>query len=295
MIPNKINDWTFDIILNLLKQGYYECEYFDFKEMLPHKNDSTGKSRLTKACGAFANQNGGFLIYGIKDDKLVQPEQRIVGIDNSIDFPEQFGNYPLKLNPSVQWEFLNPPIKLESGNLVHVIEIKTSLLKPVGYEDGEKGWFFSKRTNKGDELMSYEEIKLNFMNFYEKKIKLQLLLSELNTIERNCKELNISDERISTHFSLVKFNLKIVETVLSDTYTILYNEIELIGSLDNLRSTCHIVNNKIDLFLSSVMLPMTNKNEIVKSHNEFIKNKIPSVLRDSTDCIGLLETFLVKN
>ena len=86
------------------------------------------------------------------------------------------------------------------------------------------------------------------MNFYEKKIKLQLLLSELTTIQRNCTELNISNEQISSHYSLVKFNLKIIETVLSDTYTILYNETELIGCLDNLRSACQFSNNKIDLF-----------------------------------------------
>ena len=170
MIPKRINEWSIEVILTLLRQGYQECEYFDFKEMLPHKNDDKGKNRLIRACGAFANQNGGYLVFGIKDNKSIQAELRIVGIDRSIDFPEKFGNYPLKLNPSVQWEFLNPPIKLENGNFIHIIEIKPSLFKPVAFEETEKGWFFPKRTNKGDELMSYEEIKLNFMNFYEKKI-----------------------------------------------------------------------------------------------------------------------------
>ena len=295
MIPKKLNEWNIEVILTLLRQGYHECEYFDFKEMLPHKNDERGKNRLIRACGAFANQNGGYLVYGITDAKTIQPELRIVGVNSSIDFPEQFGNYPLKLNPSVQWEFLNPPIKLTNGNFVHIIEIKPSLFKPVAYEEIEKGWFFSKRTNKGDELMSYEEIKLNFMNFYEKKIKLQLLLSELNNIRRNCNELNISQEQISTHYSLVKFNLKIIETVLSDTYTILYNEHDLIGALDSLRSTCQIANNKIDLFLASVMLPLSNKNETIKSHNEFINDKIPAVIINSTICIELLNKFLEAN
>lgn len=295
MIPKKIDDWNIEVILTLLRQGYYESEYFDFKEMLPSKNDDRGKSRLVKACGAFANQNGGFLVFGIRDDKSLQPEQRIIGIDNSIDFPEHFGNYPQRLSPSVQWEFLNPPINLTNGKVVHVIEIKPSLFKPVAYTENEKGWFFSKRTNKGDELMSYEEIKLNFMNFYEKKIKLQLLLSELTTIQRNCIELNISEEQIASHYSLVKFNLKILETVLSDTYTILYNETELIGHLNNLRSICQITNNKIDLFLSSVMLPLTNKNETVQSHNEFIKDQIPNILTTSTACVVLLTSFLLKN
>ncbi|MCZ8355460.1 MAG: ATP-binding protein [Cyclobacteriaceae bacterium] len=295
MIPKELRDWNYGVILKLLKQGYYESELFDFKEMLPQKNDERGKNRLVKICCAFANHDGGFLVFGIKDDKLTVPEKRIIGIDKSIDFPEQFGNYPRRLTPAIQWDFLNPPIKLDDGRLIHVIEIKPNLLKPVGYEESEKGWFFSKRTNKGDELMSYEEIKLNFMNFYEKKIKLQLLLSELESIKINCSSLIFTEDQMSTHYSLVKFNLSVIETILSDTFTILYTETELMIALNKLRNKCEIVNRSIEIFHSKLVLPRTDLNEILKDHNGFINIDVPKVLVLATKCSDLLIKFIKNN
>lgn len=55
-------------------------------------------------------------------------------------------------------EFKNPPIVLTTGRLVHVVYIPPSFLAPHAVEtDG--GFVFPKRTNKGTELMSIEEIR----------------------------------------------------------------------------------------------------------------------------------------
>jgi predicted HTH transcriptional regulator len=44
-------------------------EGFDFKAMLPHSKDTEGKGRLRRDVAAFANSNGGFLVFGVKDNK----------------------------------------------------------------------------------------------------------------------------------------------------------------------------------------------------------------------------------
>ena len=154
MVPTKLEEWTIPALEALLAQGYYEPEVFDYKEMLPYPNDKDGKRRLVKACCAFANSSGGFLVFGIHDDKSKAPADRIIGIDPSIDFPVQFGNYPTKCSPTVSWEFLNPPLSLVNGNKVHVIFIPRSWSAPHCFEDPERaGWLsFAKRTNKGDEV-----------------------------------------------------------------------------------------------------------------------------------------------
>lgn len=72
----------------------FESESLDYKEALPHPNDATGKDRLRHACCAFANSDGGFLVFGIANDKTKSPEDRLIGLDKNFDFPEQFGNYP---------------------------------------------------------------------------------------------------------------------------------------------------------------------------------------------------------
>lgn len=290
MIPKKLSDWNLDTIKLLLEQGYYECEFFDFKEMLPPSQDAVGKIRLTKACCAFANKNdGGFLVFGISDKKNLPADQRLVGIDAALDFPEQFGNYPIKCTPSVEWEFLNPPLKLPNSKVIHVIHIKQSFLAPVGFEDVSKGWFFPKRTNKGDELMTYNEIKLYFMNFYEKRIKLQLLLAELETIKSASTDLIIPDNQLASNYSLVKYDLRVLESVLSDTYTVLHNELDLIKNLNLIRSTCMLVNNKMAIYHSSAMLPLSNRDVVNRTHNMWVNLRVNKIIPQVDACIEILK------
>jgi len=53
MIPNTINEWNIAHIEQLLVQGMFENDRFDFKEMLPHKASASDKLRLVKACASF--------------------------------------------------------------------------------------------------------------------------------------------------------------------------------------------------------------------------------------------------
>ncbi len=114
MMPKSLTEWSIPAITNLLIQGYYETEFFDFKETPPHSKNEADKTRLYKSCCAFANSSGGFLIFGVKDDRSLSPKDRLVGIDQAFDLPELFGSYPKNCNPSITWNFLNPPLRLAS-------------------------------------------------------------------------------------------------------------------------------------------------------------------------------------
>jgi predicted HTH transcriptional regulator len=67
--PTALQDWTLDYITSLLTQGAFEPDSFDFKETLPHSKNASDKLHLRKTIAAFANSGGGFLIYGIKEDR----------------------------------------------------------------------------------------------------------------------------------------------------------------------------------------------------------------------------------
>ncbi len=110
MIPKSLTEWSIPAITNLLIQGYYETEFFDFKEMLPHSKDEAGRIRLSKSCCAFANSSGGFLIFGVKNGVSLSITDRLVGIDPAHDFLEHFGSYPRTCNPSIPWSFQNDAI-----------------------------------------------------------------------------------------------------------------------------------------------------------------------------------------
>jgi len=68
MVPDRLEDWTIKRVEQLAARGVYESDSFDLKEMLPARPDDSGKFRLKKACAAFANSAGGFLVFGVTND-----------------------------------------------------------------------------------------------------------------------------------------------------------------------------------------------------------------------------------
>ncbi len=175
MIPKALEEWTLDTISQLLTGGYKEAESFDFKESLPEKSNHKQKLDLAKDCCAFANSSGGFLVFGVSDDISVSVEERLKGI-TAKEFLTDFGNYPSQCTPSVKWNYKNPPIPLENGNTIYVIEILKSWDAPHCYEDNHKfvanQWYcLPKRTNKGNEHMSYEEVRMSFSSILRKTVE----------------------------------------------------------------------------------------------------------------------------
>jgi len=180
-------------IRQLLDDGYSESETFDFKEALPQPSDESGKQRLTKACAAFANSVGGFLVFGVRNNTdsnghVIPADQRLVGLPAGVDLPENFGNYPLKCTPSVVWKFKNPALKLSNGNLVYVVEIMRAQNGPHAITERES-LIFWKRTNKGDEPFSYEDLQSAFIGEQRKRGKSQVLRSELQQLQQHAEQL----------------------------------------------------------------------------------------------------------
>jgi hypothetical protein len=161
-LPQSLAAWTLDTLRDLLAQGVYESDLFDIKEKLPDPRDREGKERLSTTCAALANASGGFLIFGVSDDRSMDVDDRLVGVDPGQDLPEHFGNLPAACEPTVSWEFRNPPLRLPSGRVIHVIYIPPSWRAPhsVGLPSAMK---FPHRSNKGNEYMSYSEVSRVFL------------------------------------------------------------------------------------------------------------------------------------
>lgn len=293
MIPEKLTDWSYEIVENMLTKGLFESELFDYKELLPDKSKQSEKLRLQKLCCAFANSIGGFIVFGVKDDKSLIAKDRIVGLDSSTDFPEHFGNYPKNCIPTIYWDFLNPPIILNDSKVLHVVQIPKSIGAPHAVGDNEKGWKFPKRTNKGTEGMSIEEVRHSFLGFYEKRFKLQLLLSELESIKDNANSWLITDEKdIEKTYSLVTFESRIIEAVISDSYTILAKHEKLLTELSEMRNQTRVANNKINIFFSIVGVPLTNKKALVKEHNQFMHTKSEVIISLCDSALKKLKELL---
>ena len=197
---------------------------------------------------------------------------RIVGLPTDYDFPEHFGVYPSKCIPSVQWDFLSPAISLINGKLVHIVHIPKSWNAPHAIEHNDGKWLFPKRTNKGNETMNMEEIKFMFLNFYEKRIRIQLLKSELEQLKFTSASIaNVDPSNSGAHYSIVNFDLAIINSVLSETYVLLSQSEFLVTKLSQLRFQIRTLNNEIELFFRKVTMPLTDMEAIVLRHNQSMK------------------------
>ena len=81
------SDWSLPAIVELLTRRMFETDKFDYKQSLPHAQDENGKDRLRRVCCAFANSDGGFLVFGISDDRAQQAEDRLMDDKNRIISP----------------------------------------------------------------------------------------------------------------------------------------------------------------------------------------------------------------
>ena len=114
-----------------LKGQEFEAKQFEFKEMVSHKN----YERWAKTFSAFANSDGGKILFGVDDDG------RAVGIEK-----ETLKQDILYINdicdkmifPRISYEV--EKIKLEDGSFVLVVDVAKSQKRPVWLRrtDGEE-------------------------------------------------------------------------------------------------------------------------------------------------------------
>lgn len=150
---------------------YRESDYLDYKASFSFldipKNDPNRMEHIAEfrsdVC-QFANAEGGYLIYGIKDKKGQASE--IIGIDIPGDNTDKF-ELERKNNlvpimpkiPSVKFKF----IPLASGKYVVVIAVTRDSYAPYVHLEEERDFRIYKRVGKGKKALSYLELKNMFI------------------------------------------------------------------------------------------------------------------------------------
>ena len=159
MIPRRLMDWTYENIKFMVDENQNESIWHDFKANIP---DVIG---LTKDCCAFANTEGGFIVLGIKEHRR---QFSIEGIESDKELSNKFGQ-KIQAIPSI--DFDQPkiiPIP-NSNRVLPVFHIPLSPKKPHVPSVREERRFW-KRTNTGNELMEYDEIRRAFQTTPQEKL-----------------------------------------------------------------------------------------------------------------------------
>ena len=122
IIPKTLDEWDFNKIKSFVDLNMFETDHFDFKA------DLQPAEHQERTVSAFANTSGGFLIFGIRD---MSKTNRIVGIDKKKDLPKLFQDRNRKIEPSVYYEFKQPPIPIpNSDKVIHICFIPKSSESP---------------------------------------------------------------------------------------------------------------------------------------------------------------------
>ena len=270
-VPKTLVEWEFESIVELVSKGYTETDRFDFKEVLHASNNQENyRDGLTKAARAFANSQGGFLVFGVKDAQTGEStEARLVGIPNSTELAKHFADAITNAEPSIIFEHTNPAIPLrQSENVILVIHIPTSRRGPHITRDG----LFYKRTNAGNELMSYAEIRNAFTNYEERFSKVKLLYMTLLDLwiraERIKKSSNSDDS-----FTLVHLDANTIMPILSDVYSLLSSMGNLPGLLIRIKRDADLIDTAINLSHQSAVLPHNRqKIDTLKYNTQLIEH-----------------------
>ena len=286
MIPNVLSDWTFEIIDELVKKKANESDRHDFKRAIPDTDT------LTKICCAFANTKGGFVIVGVKE---AGSSFEIEGVNNDKELAKHFGE-KIKANPTI--EFSLPKIIQipQSEKALVVFEIPLSPERPHVPDISPEKRNFLKRTNKGNDSMTYEEIKFSFQGYQERREKLKLLYIELLSNAEQLRSMKVEDSAKENDHSLVTLDNAILNTLLAELYSSISKDSELVRILFTIRERTKIINNKIKIFFSQVILPLSNKQQILVEHNDFVNSQVDNLTSIIAKALHILESrFDLKN
>lgn len=261
-IPNSLDHWSYGLVQTLVDEGYLETDYFDFKgELSSHQQKHN--ENLTKISCAFANTRGGFIVFGISDLDQAPKRPRISGITNHADLAKEFGDRIRTASPTILFDFRNPPITLpNSRKVLFIVHVPRSSERPHMTLDG-KFWY---RTNEGNKLMSYEQVRESFLRYEERTTKIKQLLIELLVLQADAKSI-LGVQNLEEQYSILTLDTSVMNALLVDIYSMIQDDYELLKALISIRRMAKVINTQTQTFLAGTILPRINQKAIVKEHN----------------------------
>jgi hypothetical protein len=134
--------------------------------------------------------------------------------------------------------------------------------------------------------MSIDEIRAQFMNYEERRSRLKLLLIELiSNKELLSGYLDVKEG----HYSLVRLDEGVLDSLLVDTYSVIQDDVELVRNLISLRIHIRTINAKIQIFFSQIALPTTGRDQLLAEQNAFLKERASFLLPIVEGCIRKLQ------
>ena len=269
----RLEDWTLEAIRTVAASGVNENDIYDFKA------DLQPAEHQRKSVAAFANTRGGFLIFGVTNDRKLE------GVTNA-ELPRDFGSkLTTALEPSVEFRF-GAPLPVSAERSLFVVEVPRSLRVPHAVL-GNGTWTFLKRTAGGsNDPMTYEEIRLAFQDTETRRTKLALLSSELAHIawvaERLLREVpeNLSTDGLVNDWAwMTRYPTTLIDTILGDAYSLFSDKTDIQSALSMLRDETRRSNEVASAY--------SNYTFILSTTNGQQRGKLYDMMRHSATTIRI--------
>lgn len=122
-----MTEYNLEYLNSLIENKVEENLNLDYKAAgsLSKQNDKT--TEISKDVSAFANSDGGILIYGIKEDKINKHLPEKIDPINRKDYTKEWLEQIIqdKIRPRINY-FKIHPIEIKEGHVVYVVEVEKS-------------------------------------------------------------------------------------------------------------------------------------------------------------------------
>ncbi|BDQ30741.1 hypothetical protein NZNM25_14350 [Nitrosopumilus zosterae] len=198
-IPDDVEQWTYGKIVDLVNEGYDENDILEIKQDVNEDSD-----RFARSVCAFANTNGGTIIFGIDNNrkKPLHLNDRICGLDDSDQLKRNIIDKIKHIQPSIPIKnliFRKTNIKLPNKRVIVILKVTPSSRKPH-----EWNHVFLKRLSDGNEPMDVTEVKQTILESQKNERLLTLLRQEAGLLrylfEKSKKLLEEDKIRLTTMF-----------------------------------------------------------------------------------------------
>ncbi|HEU5376099.1 MAG TPA: ATP-binding protein [Ktedonobacteraceae bacterium] len=181
-LPTKIDEWTYEKIVQLIMEDEPEPGLYDFKEALNPRKDLPDKPRqamldslLRTVCG-MANTDGGFIIFGVSDRASApSPKDRIVGISLNGEERKQFGEKIKVIQRPIYFNVLALEFPNDNTKGFFVVHIPLSPLRPHMLETSDSKQFYRRGHGGHAVQMGFYEVRDQMLYTEERLRKVTLL------------------------------------------------------------------------------------------------------------------------
>jgi hypothetical protein len=234
VIPTQLADWTLEAIRALADSGPMENDVYDFKA------DLQAAEHQRKAVAAFANTRGGFLVFGVSNDR------QLTGVAKS-ELPRDFGSKLTHgLSPSVSLRFA-APLRAGDDRIVWVCEVPRSQRGPHGVLVNDH-WVFPRRTETGSNVsMNVEEVRSGFAESNLRRSKLRFLRGEFKRLNDRARDVIRADQEDRDQITIA-YGSGLMEAHLPELFDLIVRDSAMLVAVNQVREAARDADDALARF-----------------------------------------------